>query len=185
MECAVMAPKPASWYIFSSSRKVYASPAAVLANMVKLKAAAMGGEMRSSLGTNSSAAARPPGARAEAGRDAYQHGQADGRGHGRRKAVFIGHEFQRRRAAAGLQCRMHFPQQPDARGRVEMVQEIREQDDVVRSAILDVERAARQKLVAILHARLTRVAARDLQHDRPIYRRNAGFRIQLGHLNAE
>src|ERR1022692_3957628 len=134
MECAVMAPKPASWYIFSSSRKVYASPAAVLANMVKLKAAAMGGEMRSSLGTNSSAAAR-------------------------------------------LQCRMHFPQQPDARGRVEMVQEIREQDDVVRSAILDVERAARQKLVAILHARLTRVAARDLQHDRPIYRRNAGFRI--------
>jgi hypothetical protein len=36
----------------------------------------------------------------------------------------------------------------DARGHVEVVQEIRQQDDVVRSAILDVERAARQQMVA-------------------------------------
>ena len=119
------------------------------------------------------------------GRGARQHGQAEGRGDGRRNAVFIGHEFQRSGAAAGPQGRTHFPQQPDARGRVEMVQEIREQDDVVRSAILDVERATRQQMVAVLHARLTRVAARHLQHSGPIDCGDVRFRMELGHLDAE
>jgi len=51
---------PASANILSISRNVYASPAGVPASIVRLKAAALGGVTRSSLGMNSRATARPP-----------------------------------------------------------------------------------------------------------------------------
>src|SRR5579883_1158177 len=61
MGTAAMRSKPASRYMASSSRNVYASPDSVVVSIVRLKLAGMGGETRSSLGTNSSVAARPPG----------------------------------------------------------------------------------------------------------------------------
>src|SRR5258708_6046211 len=53
--------KPAFFVMLSSSAKVYASPAGVVASIIMLKAAAIGGVTRSGLGTNSTIAARPPG----------------------------------------------------------------------------------------------------------------------------
>ncbi len=45
----------------SYSANVYASPACVFTSMVRLKAAGVGGETRSSFGTNSKVTAFPPG----------------------------------------------------------------------------------------------------------------------------
>ncbi len=59
--CSVIPLNPASAYIASSSANVYASPSAVVVSIVIAKAAGMGGDTRSGLGTNSSVAARPPG----------------------------------------------------------------------------------------------------------------------------
>src|SRR5215472_17091736 len=53
--------KPEFRHIFSNSAKVYASPASVLLSMIMLKSAAAGGEIRSSLGTNSRMMSCPPG----------------------------------------------------------------------------------------------------------------------------
>src|SRR5439155_4733928 len=55
--------KPASRPICAYSRSVYASPCGVPASITRAKAAANGGDTRSSLGTNSTASARPPGVR--------------------------------------------------------------------------------------------------------------------------
>src|SRR5579863_8313543 len=52
--------KPASRPISSNSGAVYASPRGVDASITKEKAAAKGGDTRSSLGTKSTASARPP-----------------------------------------------------------------------------------------------------------------------------
>src|SRR5579862_9663463 len=53
--------KPAAFDMLSSSAKVYASPEGVAASIVRLKAAAVGGETRSGFGTNVTIAARPLG----------------------------------------------------------------------------------------------------------------------------
>ena len=53
--------KPAFFEMLSSSAKVYPSPAGVVASIIMLKAAAVGGVKRSGLGTSSAIAARPPG----------------------------------------------------------------------------------------------------------------------------
>src|SRR5712692_4261222 len=59
--CSVDFVNPALRYIFSYSANVYASPESVFASMIRLNAAAVGGVTRSSLGTNSSVIALPPG----------------------------------------------------------------------------------------------------------------------------
>ena len=59
--CAVTLPNPAWPYIDVSSLSVYASPATVDVSMVIANAAGIGGDTRSSFGTNSSVATRPPG----------------------------------------------------------------------------------------------------------------------------
>src|SRR6266404_3838842 len=59
--CSVDFANPALRNIFSYSENVYASPESVFASMIRLKAAAVGGDTRSSLGTNSSVIALPPG----------------------------------------------------------------------------------------------------------------------------
>src|SRR4029077_8382597 len=62
--CKVILANPALQNIFSYSEKVYASPESVLASIIRLNAAAVGGVTRSSLGTNSRVMALPPGFRA-------------------------------------------------------------------------------------------------------------------------
>src|SRR6266404_5531343 len=59
--CSVDFANPALRNIFSYSENVYASPESVFASMIRLKAAAVGGDTRSSLGTNSRVIALPPG----------------------------------------------------------------------------------------------------------------------------
>ena len=79
-----------------------------------------------------------------AGRGAGQHDEAEGGGQGRRNAILVRHEFERRRAAAGLQRRVYLLQQSSAGGRVEVMQKVGEQDDIVRPSVRDIEGAARQ-----------------------------------------
>src|SRR5229473_6521308 len=62
--CRVDFTNPALRNIFSYSEKLYASPESVLASIIRLNAAAVGGVTRSSLGTNSSVMALPPGVNA-------------------------------------------------------------------------------------------------------------------------
>ena len=64
MEWSSLRANPALRNIDSSSEKVYASPWAVEPSIIMLNAAGVDGEIRSSLGMNSSVTARPPGARA-------------------------------------------------------------------------------------------------------------------------
>ena len=58
-----LSPNPAARNIRSSSRSVYASPCSVFVSIIMLNKAATGGEIRSSLGTNSTVANCPPGFR--------------------------------------------------------------------------------------------------------------------------
>ena len=58
-----MSAKPVARYTESGWRSLWASPAWVLAIIVRPNEAAMGGETRSSSGTNSNSATRPPGYR--------------------------------------------------------------------------------------------------------------------------
>src|SRR5207244_13189566 len=59
--CVVVFRNPTLRNMASYSRNVYASPASVTASMVKLNVAAVGGDTRSSFGTNSRVIALPPG----------------------------------------------------------------------------------------------------------------------------
>src|SRR5438132_2469055 len=70
--CNSLLRNPELLSIRCSSLNVYASPAVVPASMIRLKLAANGGVTRTSVGTNSTIAARPPGLH-----DVYTHPHSD------------------------------------------------------------------------------------------------------------
>jgi len=69
--------------------------------------------------------------------------------------------------------------------RVKVVQEVREQHDVVRPAVFDLERAAGSCLVAVGDPRLVGVRRRDLEHAGPVDSHDAGAGILLRDLDTE
>jgi hypothetical protein len=76
------------------------------------------------------------------GRRADQHNEAERRCHWGRNAVRIRDKLQRGYASSGLARSAHFLQQLRASGRIEVVQKIGDQYNVVRSAELSRKGAA-------------------------------------------
>ena len=88
-------------------------------------------------------------------------------------------------AAPGFERGAHLLQQPDAGGRIEVVQEVGEQHDVVRAAEIDFESAAGQRLVPAVEVGLACVRSRDFEHRRPVDGENARFGVLPGDFDAE
>ena len=72
---------------------------------------------------------------------------------------------------------MNLPQKALARRRVEVVQEVREQHDVVARAVVHFKGAAFNRAVASAHARAARVLFSHLKHVRPVHRRHLRVRV--------
>jgi hypothetical protein len=68
-------------------------------------------------------------------------------------------------------------QQCFASGRVEVVQEVRQQHQIVPAAILDIKRAAFNRSVTIADRGIACVLFRDFQHGCPIQRDDLSLRI--------
>ena len=120
-----------------------------------------------------------------AGRRGREHRQAERGGHGGRNPILIGHELQRRDTTPESEGGMHLLQEPDACRRIEVVQEVREQRNVMRPTKFDLERAAGSRFVATMDPRLAGVGARDLEHIDPIDGNDASLEILLRHLDTE
>src|SRR4051812_9829334 len=83
-----------------------------------------------------------------------EHNEAERRGVGRRDAVGVGNELDDGDAAVLAQSGVTFLEKSDAGGRVEVVEEIREKDEVVVFAEVDLKGAAFDSAEAVgeLHA---------------------------------
>src|SRR5207245_4812439 len=87
---------------------------------------------------------------------------------GRRYAVFVRDKLQCRRTATGLERGVDLPEQLFASSRVEVMQEIGEEYDVVASAEIGFESAAGKGCVAGGHASLGGIPLRDFEHVEPV-----------------
>src|SRR5579872_2447906 len=114
-----------------------------------------------------------------------EHGQGKTSGRWRRYATGIRDELQSDCPATRSECRMRFSSQLLAGRQVEMMEEVREQDNVVRTAPIGVEGTARFQGVAIGDARLLRILSRNRQNARPIECSDSCFRIVLSDGNAK
>src|SRR5437762_14391603 len=83
-----------------------------------------------------------------ASRGRTQHHHAEGGGLRRRDAIFVRNEFQRDRAAAVFQSRMDLTQQRFTSRRIEVMQKVCEQHDVIVGSVINVEGAAGYRVVA-------------------------------------
>ena len=75
---------------------------------------------------------------------AREHDKTKTGGGWRADAVFVGHKLQCDYATAGLQCRMHAPQQFFAGRFVEVMQDICQEHEIIVRAQVHFERAAGQ-----------------------------------------
>ena len=80
---------------------------------------------------------------------------------------------------------MNLPQQALASRNVKMMQEIRQQNQIVAGAKVSLKGATRNGPEAICHAGLLSVFRRDFQNVGPVQRHNLRLRILLGNGNPE
>ena len=75
---------------------------------------------------------------------------------------------------------MDFAQQSFAGGNIEVMQEIREQDEIVTLAIIDIKGAPGKGAIPASRSRRPRVCPRHFENLRPVHRHNLRVRIMFG-----
>ena len=80
---------------------------------------------------------------------------------------------------------MNFPQERFISRRIKVMKKIRQQDEVVAAAEIDIKSAAFDRVISISHTCLLRVLFRDFQHRLPIERRDFSFRVVRGKCDPE
>src|ERR1041385_7217447 len=113
-----------------------------------------------------------------------EHNEAEGCGVGWRNAVGVGNKLHDRDATVFAQSSVTFLEKSHAGRRVEVVEEIREKNEVVVVTEVDFKRAAFDGAEAVGELHALGVFASDLQDWRPIERDNLSARVALGKAQA-
>ena len=79
----------------------------------------------------------------------------------------------------------HLLEEADACAVIEVMEEIRQQDEIVGAVVIHIESAARQLLVTAADAGPGGIRGSDLQYGSPVESDNAGLRILLRDLDPE
>ena len=88
-------------------------------------------------------------------------------------------------AALRLQRPAHFREERDARGVIEVVQEVGDERHVVTCTEVDFEGVARLQVDAVANALRGRVLPGDLEHRRPVHGRHFHLRVSQSERDAE
>jgi hypothetical protein len=114
-----------------------------------------------------------------------EHGQGKRRGCGRGDAIGIGNEFQSHRPPTRRKRGKSLGRQLLAGRYIEMVQEIRQQHDVVSATPISIERTAGKQSMAICDTRLLRVLGGHGKHIRPVECTDRGLGVLLRDRDSE
>lgn len=114
-----------------------------------------------------------------------EHDKRESRRHWRRDAIFVGDELERDQAATGAKSRAEATEKSCALLRVEVVEQIGEEDDVVGAFEVDGECIARKSGVAIADAHLCCMALRDFEDLGPVERSDFEIGIFLSEDDAK
>src|SRR5215475_11177376 len=92
-----------------------------------------------------------------------KHHHAEGGWGGRRDAIGVGHKLDDGSAAAGGEGSMHLSHEAGTSGWIEVVEEVRDEDEVVVSAEVGLEGVAGDGVIAIANSHGLGIASADLE----------------------